>query len=104
MTPTARSLKLLRDDGWLCDVVEKTIRAPGMVFKRDLWNIIDILCVRDDVTMGVQTTSASNFASRLQKVCDSEHMPTLRKANWKIEIHGWGKRKGRWVCRREDVS
>ena len=104
MTPTARSLALLRKEGWIAQVVEQTIRGAGIVFKRDLFTIGDIIAIREERTLLVQTTSANNFSSRLQKVGDCEYLPAIRKAGWQIELHGWAKRKGRWRVRREDVS
>lgn len=104
MTPTSRSLDLLRKEGWTAQVVEQTIRGKGVVFKRDLFSCIDIICLRDGVTMGVQTTSASNISSRIRKIAECPQLPEIRKAAWRIEVHGWSKRKGRWQVRREDVS
>jgi hypothetical protein len=103
-SPTQRSLALLRSEGWTAQVVEQTIRGPGITFKRDLWGIGDILCLRDGETLLVQTTSGSHFTDRLAKIGDCEHLPEIRKAGWRIELHGWRKLKGRWACRREDCS
>jgi hypothetical protein len=54
--------------------------------------------------MGIQTTSASNVASRINKIMESEHLSKVRMANWRIEVHGWAKKANRWVVRREDIS
>lgn len=104
MSPTQRSLALLRSEGWVCQVTEYTVRIPGRTFKRDLWGIVDILCLRDGEILGVQTTSGSNLSARMQKVADCEHLPQIRRANIKLECHGWRKLKAGWACKREDVS
>ena len=50
MTPTARALKHLRSLGYTAQVVEQNIRIPGKgMFKRDLFNCIDIVGVRAGV-------------------------------------------------------
>lgn len=103
MSPTQRSLKLLRDDGWTVAVTEHW--NPWARIRQDLFGIIDLLCVRDGVTMGVQTTSYSNITARVKKIGDSEHIEALRGAEWVIQVHGWRKnKKGRWEARIVDVS
>lgn len=101
---TVRSTRLLEAEGWIVDTVERWI--PHTLHKRDLFGFIDLLAVHQGTgeTMGIQTTSASNVSSRIHKMTASPHLPVLRKAGWRLECHGWAKKKGRWVCRREDVS
>lgn len=102
-SPTSRSLELLRDEGWLVAVVERWI--PGANIRQDLFGLFDLIAIREDATMVVQVTSASNVASRIRKITDSDKLPAVRKAGWLIECHGWAKRKNRWACvRREDLS
>lgn len=106
-SPTVRSLKLLRDEGWVCGVVE----CYNSFTKRrhDYLGVIDIICVpgpeQDFITpkdhaLAVQTTSYSNVSSRVRKIQESEAYPAMLAAQWKIEVHGWHKRKGRWQVRR----
>lgn len=103
MTPTARTLKKLRAEGWLCAVVEK--RNPVTKTLNDLFGFIDVLAIREGETLGVQTTSASNVASRVKKIADHENVAAVRSAGWGIHVHGWRKlANGRWDCRVEDVS
>lgn len=102
-SPTQRSLDLLRKDGWLVAVVERW--NPHAFIRQDLFGIIDVLAVRGSETMGVQVTSAGNVSARIRKMSESDALPVLREANWRIEVHGWRKNaKGRWVCRVEDIS
>ena len=109
MSPTQRTLKRLRDQGWpLVQVVETTI--PHTFIKRDLFQFIDVLAICGDEVLGVQTTSGANVSARLQKM---RTLPSV--AHWlasktrRIEIHGWrkvgeqGKRK-LWECRCEQVE
>lgn len=104
MTPTARTLKKLRAEGWTAAVVER--RNPGSFNTHDLFGFIDVLAIRGGETLAVQTTSASNVSSRLKKIADSEHVGAVRKAGWAIHVHGWRKiaSSRRWECRVVDVS
>jgi hypothetical protein len=111
-SPTESSLKYLRDQGWMCDVVEKYIHA--MKIRKDLWGFGDILCLRDGETLLVQTTSYSNMNARVNKIMDSEHEYALnecRKAGWLIHVHGWrkipltkGSKSLRWALTVKDLS
>ena len=103
MSPTQRTLKKLRADGWLCAVVEK--RNPVTKTLNDLFGFIDVLAIREGETLAVQTTGASNLSSRIKKIADHENIAAVRAAGWAIHCHGWGKRaNGRWECREVDVS
>lgn len=77
---------------------------PWAKIRQDLFGILDLLCVKDGQTLGVQTTSYSNVSKRIQKIADAEITPQLRKAGWGIAIHGWHKKGGRWQVRVVDVS
>lgn len=101
-SPTQLSLKLLRDEGWRVAVVEHWNHFARI--RQDLFGIIDLLCVKDGVTMGVQTTSYSNVSARVKKIADSEHIGALRDAEWRIIVHGWHKVGNRWQVRTVDVS
>lgn len=103
MTPTARTLALLRKEGWLAWVVEKWI--PQTRQRSDLFTFIDVLAIKGDKTLGVQSTSGSNVSSRVKKIQDSEYVGRVREAGWAIHVHGWAKNaKGRWQCRVVDLS
>lgn len=103
-SPTSRSLKLLRDRGYVAAVVEQTV--PKTFIKRDLFGLWDILAVHPDTgeVLAVQTTSASHVSHRLRKIEDHEHLPLVRSAGWTLHVHGWRKVKNRWKCREVDVS
>lgn len=103
MTPTQRSLKYLRDDGWRCAVVERW--NPHARVRQDLFGVIDILAIRDWETLAVQVTSGSGVSARVKKIADAEATPAIRAAGWRFEVHGWRKNaKGRYVLRTVDVS
>lgn len=111
MSPTQRSLKLLRERGWIAEVTERWIPGgagrPGI--RKDLWSFADLLCLHP-VTgeiLAVQTTSASNISARVRKIADCELTPVVRKCGIGIHVHGWRKPcKGRrtWTVVERDVS
>jgi hypothetical protein len=100
-SPTQRTLKKLRDAGYLCAIVEKTI--PKCFIKKDLYGFIDILGIMGNKTLAVQTTSNDNATAREQKIRSNENYARVKEAGWSIEVHGWRKlKKGKrylWECR-----
>jgi hypothetical protein len=103
MSPTQRSLAEMRKRGYTAQVVERWNSFAKI--RQDLFGFIDVLCVGNGETVAVQCTSGSNVSSRIKKIAESDDMPTIRKAGWKILVHGWRKNaKGRWVLREVDVS
>jgi hypothetical protein len=90
-SPTKLSLDYLRAHGWTVEVVEKWTRNPatGVQIKHDLFNLFDILGVKDDVTIAVQTTTKHNIGSRLKKIAADEVTAKLHRAGWLLVCHGW---------------
>ena len=101
-SPTSRSLKKLRDDGYLAEVVEQYNYFAKK--RKDLFEFIDILAIKDGVVLGVQTTSYSNVSARKTKILESEAWGRVVAANIKVVIHGWHKKANRWVCREVDLT
>jgi len=88
---TRLSLERLRSEGWEAEVVEHWKRNPatGVQTKHDLFGIIDILAVRDNETLAVQTTSRDHLPNRLQKIAKAAVTPKLHAAGWRLVCHGW---------------
>ena len=102
MTPTQRSLKALRELGYLVEVVEKWNSFTRT--RKDLWGWADLLAVRRGEVLAVQVT-AQAVANRVAKVAASETISRVREAGIRIEIHGWRKNaKNRYVQRVVDLS
>jgi hypothetical protein len=97
-SPTQRSLKLMRERGYLCEVVERW--NPHAMIRQDLFGFIDLLCVGADGVVAVQTTSSSSMASRRTKIADHPNVGKVREANVRILLHGWDKAR----LREEDLS
>ena len=102
MTPTQRSLKYLRAEGYTVAIVETWNNWARI--RQDLFGFIDLLALKKDETLAVQVT-ASGVSSRLKKIAESPLLPKVREAGWKIHVHGWRKNsKGKYVMRIVDVS
>lgn len=109
ISATQKSLKKLRDEGYLCEVVEKTI--PKCFIKKDLFGFIDILAIKDDEVLAVQTTSdktGGNSGERVRKIQSHENYQKVKNLGWHIVVHGWrqltgkyknGKPKKYWACK-----
>jgi len=100
---TNRSVRLLRKEYPLVQTVEYYNAFTRR--RHDLFGIIDILAVRDEDILMVQTTSKSNMSSRIKKIEDSDAIATLRDANILIHVHGWWKKpNGRYDVKIVDIS
>ena len=90
-SPCQRTLKKLRGDGYLVQVVEKW--NPFARIRQDLFGFIDLIAVLDSETLAVQVTSASNVSARVKKIAEHPNVGAVRKAGWRIEVWGWTKGK-----------
>lgn len=108
VTCTKRSLDLLRRHGYIAAVTEQNVHIPDrehpgktVMFKRDLWNLADLVAVREDEqgTTYVQTTTTAHQADRIAKVQGLDVARVLLKSGNQIHVHGWMKSRktGRWT-------
>jgi hypothetical protein len=103
MTPTQRSLKKLRSEGWLVAVTEHWNGFAHI--RQDLFGFGDLLAIKGDEIIAVQTTSGTNVAARLSKIrTNASAALWLTSPYRKIVIHGWSKRaphgkRKTWQCR-----
>jgi len=104
MTPMARSLKKLRDEGWEPDIVESYNYFTKK--RKDFFGMSDLVCYQDGILLAVQCSSYSNISARVRKIEDSEHLDGLRDAGMRIEVWGWRKdpKKRKWICKIVDLS
>lgn len=96
-SPTSRSLKHLRAQGWTAQVVERWI--PGANLRKDLFGGIDIVAIggTDEIgpmfdTVGVQSTSDSNVAARREKMLAIPELKLWLECGNQLVIHGWAKK------------
>ena len=107
-SPTTRTLKLLRDRGYMAQVVERWCSFTKR--RHDLFGIIDVLAIKDGKTLAVQTTSGSGYSARLKKMLASDTLMPMLDAGWHVHLHGWRKvkvKRGgkamRWEVRELDL-
>jgi hypothetical protein len=101
-SPTQLTLKLLRDEGWTVEVVERWI--PGANIRKDLFGFIDLVALKGDLTLGVQATSYSNMGARIKKIESAELLSQVRRASWHLWVIGWRKQNNRWTHKVVDLS
>ncbi len=101
-SPTQLSKKRLEEAGYLVAIVEKW--NPHARIRQDLYGFIDLLAIRENEVLGVQSTSDSNLSARVNKITEHENVARVRKAGIRIVAHGWRKKDNRWVCREVDLS
>jgi hypothetical protein len=100
VSPQARATHVLRERGFVVEVVEQVKRVPGRTWRVDLFGAFDLLAVDEaGEVMAVQVTSRSNVSARVRKLADLPVLGRLRKAGWRLEVWGYGKTKtrGEWV-------
>lgn len=95
MTPTARTLKLFRDQDYLAEVVERNLPIPGRFCKLDFLGVIDLIAFKraSDEVIGVQATSASNLTARVKKALAEPRLWVwLQSKARRFLVVAWGKR------------
>lgn len=103
MSPTQRTLKRLREAGYLAAVVEHW--NPFAHIRQDLFGFIDVLAVREGEVLAVQACAGTDAAKRVRKIADHTNIGAVRKAGIRIEVHAWRKlASGRYEVRVIDCS
>ncbi len=108
-SPTQRSLKLLRDEGYTAQVVEKFNMFAHV--RQDLFNFIDIVAIRKDVkgVLGIQTTVQAAGANHMKKIKATTTYKTWLAGGNQIELHCWAKRgkagkRKLWTVNRTEIK
>lgn len=105
MSPTGRSLNLLRRSGYLAETVERWL--PRINVRRDLFHFADVIAchaVREEIVL-VQATSISNIAARLAKAQGRPELRTWLAAGGRFLVMGWdGNKVKQLEVRPEDLA
>lgn len=107
-SPTQRTLALLRAAGMVAQVVE---RWNAFARKRvDLFGVVDVVALdlAHGRTIGVQTTSGTNVAVRIEKIYATEAARHWLLCGNRLVVHGWAKRGARgrrkvFTCREVEI-
>ena len=96
MSPTHKTLKLLRERGYKAAIVERWLRYAGSFGKRqDMFGIIDVLAITPDVTLGIQCCSGS-AVGHYKKITGEKNQQAydwLSNPDRSLEIWAWRKLK-----------
>lgn len=87
MTPSQRTVKHLKDQGYMVATVEYYNYFTKR--RHDLFNVIDILAIGNGETLAVQVTSKSNMSARIRKIEECEALPEMLRSGWRVIVHGW---------------
>ena len=101
ISPTQNTLKQLRKNGYLCQVVERFNMFAKV--RVDLFGIIDIVAIKPKEILGVQATSAINHTTRAAKAKASDSLKAWKEAGGKFEVWSWRKVKNKWQYRKESL-
>ena len=101
MSPTARSLALVRKTGWLADVVEYYNHYSRK--RHDMFQLFDIVAVRPGQIAFIQTTTKSNLSARRKKIKTHPDIDIVRKCGAMLILHGWYKVGRKWECKIEEL-
>ena len=112
ISPTQRSLKLLRDEERYPTIVEKYNHF--IKIRQDAWGFVDLIALspKQGEILFVQTTTMANLPARREKSFANPNLKAMLEAGGVFELHGWRKlkvkgedgKKGkgmRWECKRE---
>ena len=91
MTPTARSLAVLRELGYTVQVVEQWNNYSKT--RQDLFGVIDVLAVHPEYgIVGIQATTTGNAAARQTKALAEERLVVWLQGGGHFEVWGWALR------------
>jgi hypothetical protein len=109
VSPTSRSLKLLRDRGYAVDIAESYNAFTKR--RKDQYGFIDIVGLHLDEpgVLGIQTTTGANLSARLIKAQNLKAYWNWLACGNDVEFHGWrklkaGKKVATWHCKLWRIS
>jgi hypothetical protein len=111
MTPTNRSLQLLRKEGKVAECVERWNAFART--RKDLFGFIDVVALdpESNATWAIQCTTTGNLSARVRKIIGEcrENARKWIECGGRIEILGWAKRgprggRKRWVPSRREIT
>jgi len=87
VTPTARTLKYLRDLGYTAAVTEHW--NAHIMRRQDLFGFVDIIAFQEGEVIFVQATSGSNTSARVHKIEANKHAQRWLECGNRILVIGW---------------
>ena len=110
LSPTQRTLRVLRQQGAICGITEHWNYYVGI--RQDLFGFIDLIALTSDRgIVGMQCCARSGHAAHRKKILENEVAPEWIKSGGKIEIWSWAKQKlerggkaERWMAKVEEIT
>lgn len=107
MSPTARTLKVLREAGWPAQVVERWCQWSKR--RKDLFGCIDLVALINGRIVGIQACAGGSHAARRKKAQDEPLLQEWLKANGLFVVWSWAKqgpagKAKRWTFRIEGIT
>lgn len=89
MSPTQRTLKWLRKDGYTAAITERW--NPHAKIRQDLFGFVDVVAIKPDATgvLAVQATSGSNTSARLEKIRGIAAARVWLESGNRLQVVGW---------------
>lgn len=106
-SPTARTLKVLREAGWPAQVVERW--CPFSRRRKDLFGCIDIVALINGNVVGIQACAGSSHAARRKKSQDEPLLKDWLECGALFVVWSWAKqgpagKAKRWTFRIEGLK
>ena len=94
ISPTQRSIKLLKSRGYLVDIAESYNAFTRR--RKDLYGFIDLtgLHPNESGVLGIQTTTGAHISARIEKAENLDAYWQWLACGNDVEFHGWRKIKG----------
>ena len=98
----SRTLKVMRDEGYTCDVVERFIHQIRI--RKDAFGFIDMIALKPNEIIAVQVCSYSSHGTHRKKLLALENTKLWLQAGGKIQIRSWRKIKNKWQERIQEIN
>lgn len=93
---------MLKEEGWTCQKVE-WFNAYTMRMT-DLFGIIDAVCVRPGVVLGIQATDHTSASKHRKKIDAEPRTQAWLASGAKLDLHLWKKVGSRWQVKIERIG
>ena len=103
-SPTSRTMQRLRAAGYLAAITERW--NPHASIRQDLFGFIDLVAIRSDKpgVLAIQCCALCDVSKRRHKIASIAASSEWLAAGNRIEIWGWEKRAGKYMCKRVRIE
>jgi Fe2+ or Zn2+ uptake regulation protein len=99
ISPMQKTLQLMRKQGYLCGITEHYNFFCKI--RQDLFGYLDLICLKENEIIGIQTTTSAHFQERIKKIKEHKNFDIVKNSGIKIIVHGWYKSKKtkKFICK-----